>query len=50
VATDSIDAKSGVIQFFELFDLDGKSKIPMQQAYGDFTGLMIYLNGQEHGT
>lgn len=43
-ATDSTEAKSGVIQMYESFDFNADGKIIFQQTYGDFTGLMNYLN------
>ncbi len=46
-ATDSTEAKSGVIRLYESFDFDIEGKIRYQQTYGDFTGLMIHLHGQE---
>lgn len=42
-ATDSTEAKSGVIKLYESFDFDADGKIVYQQVYGDFTGLMMYL-------
>ena len=46
-ATDSTEAKSGVIRLYESFDFDDEGKIRYQQVYGDFTGLMSYLHSQE---
>lgn len=46
-ATDSTAAKSGVIKLYESFDFDAEGKILYQQAYGDFTGLMMYLHSKE---
>ena len=46
-ATDSTEARSGVILLYESFDFDAEGKIVFQQAYGDFTGLMMYLNSTE---
>ena len=43
-ATDSTEARSGVIQLYESYDFDAEGKITLQQVYGDFTGLMMYLN------
>ena len=43
-ATDSTPAKTGVIKLYESFDFDANGKIVYQQAYGDFTGLMMYLH------
>ncbi len=42
-ATDSTEARSGVIKLYESFDFDEDGKIVFQQAYGDFSGLMMYL-------
>ena len=44
-ATDSTEAKTGVIRLYESFDFDPDGKILTQQIYGDFTGLMMYLMG-----
>lgn len=46
-ATDSTEAKSGVIHLYESFDFDEEGKIRLQQVYGDFTGLMMYLHSTE---
>ena len=46
-ATDSTEAKSGVIKLYESFDFDAEGKISFQQVYGDFTGLMMYLHNKE---
>ena len=46
-ATDSTEAKSGVIQLYESYDFDAEGKIILQQVYGDFSGLMMYLNSSE---
>tara|TARA_R110002049_G_scaffold88317_1_gene222981 strand:- start:422 stop:916 length:495 start_codon:yes stop_codon:yes gene_type:complete len=43
-ATDSTEAKSGIIKLYESYDFDADGKITVQQGYGDFTGLMSYLN------
>ncbi len=43
-ATDSTEARSGVIQLYESYDFDADGKIVLQQVYGDFTGLMMHLN------
>lgn len=45
-ATDSTEARSATIQLYESFDFNKDGKIVRQQAYGDFTGLMMYLHGQ----
>ncbi len=42
-ATDSTEARSGVIRLYESFDFDPDGKIIYQQVYGDFTGLMNHL-------
>ncbi|MEO6348079.1 MAG: hypothetical protein ABIO60_09250 [Aquaticitalea sp.] len=47
VATDSMPAKTGNLQVYESFDFDENGKIMMQQMYGDFTGLMMYLNSKD---
>ncbi|MBT8186770.1 MAG: hypothetical protein HKP38_08540 [Croceitalea sp.] len=46
-ATDSTEAKSGLIRLYESFDFDENGKIRYQQVYGDFTGIMTYLNNGE---
>ena len=46
-ATDSTEARSGVINFYESFDFDKDGKILFQQGYGDFGGLMTYLHGDD---
>lgn len=43
-ATDSTEAKSGIIKLYNSFDFDENGKILYQQGYGDYTGLMTYLN------
>lgn len=43
-ATDSTAARSGVIQLYESYDFNAEGKITVQQVYGDFSGLMMYLN------
>jgi hypothetical protein len=48
-ATDSTEARSGNIKLYESFDFDADGKILFQQVYGDFTGLMMYLNSNEDG-
>ncbi|HEY5690652.1 MAG TPA: hypothetical protein VIS49_04265 [Cyclobacteriaceae bacterium] len=48
-ATDSTQAKSGVIKMYESFDFNEEGKIIYQQTYGDFTGLMMYLNDDDNG-
>lgn len=44
-ATDSTEAKSGVIRLYESFDFDDEGKIVSQVNYGDFSGLFGYLHG-----
>jgi hypothetical protein len=46
-ATDSTEAKSGVIKLYESFDFDNAGKIIYQQYYGDITGLFNSLNHKE---
>lgn len=46
-ATDSTEAKSGTINLYESFDFNEEGKITLQQIYGDFTGLMMSLHGQD---
>lgn len=43
-ATDSTEARTGVLKFYESFDFDENGKILYQQGYGDFGGLMGHLN------
>jgi hypothetical protein len=43
-ATDSTEAKSGIIRLYESYDFDANGKIAVQQGYGDYSGLMSYLN------
>ena len=42
-ATDSTEAKSGIIRLYESFDFDADGKVIFQQVYGDFAGLFGYL-------
>jgi hypothetical protein len=44
-ATDSTEARTGLIKLYESFDFDADGKILYQQTYGDFTGIMMYLQG-----
>jgi len=44
-ATDSTEARSGVIKLYESFDFNAEGKITFQQVYGDFTGIMMHLHG-----
>jgi len=46
-ATDSTEAKSGIIRLYESFDFDAEGKIRYQQTYGDFGGLMNHLFSKE---
>lgn len=45
-ATDSTAAKTGVLKTYESFDFNSDGKILFQQIYGDFTGLITYLNSK----
>lgn len=44
-ATDSTEARSGVIKLYETFDFNEEGKIIYQGFYGDGSGLFMYLNG-----
>ena len=44
-ATDSTEAKSGVIKYYSSFDFDDDGKIIYEQGYGDYGGLFGYLHG-----
>lgn len=46
-ATDSTQAKSGVLSMYESFDFDENGKILYQQAYADFSGLFRYLHSND---
>jgi len=46
-ATDSTEAKSGILKMYESFDFDKDGKIIYQQTFGDFTGLMMHLQSKE---
>ena len=46
-ATNSLEAKSGVIQLYASYDFDADGKVNNQQSYGDFTGLMNHLNSKD---
>ena len=46
-ATDSTEAKTGVIHIYESFDFNEEGKITNQVVYGDFTGIMMHLNSKE---
>ena len=43
-ATDSTEAKSGVVKVYNSLDFDENGKILYSQGYGDYTGIMNYLN------
>lgn len=47
VATDAMPAKSGVLHVYESYDFDENGKIVYQQAYADFTGLIMYLDKKD---
>ena len=44
VATDSTEAKSGTLKIYESFDFNEDGTIAIQQGYGDYSGLMMFLN------
>ena len=46
-ATDSTAEKSGVIAMYSTFEFNEEGKITSSTAYGDFTGLMNYLNSSD---
>ncbi|WP_142783840.1 hypothetical protein [Changchengzhania lutea] len=46
-ATDSTEAKSGVIKTYQSFDFDEEGKIRYSQMYADFGGLMQHLMSSE---
>jgi len=46
-ATDSTEAKSGVVKYYESYDFDADGKILFQQGYGDTSGLFEYLHGDD---
>jgi hypothetical protein len=43
-ATDSTEARSGVLNFYEYYVFDENGKIIQQAGYGDFGGLFGYLH------
>ena len=45
-ATDSTAAKTGILKTYESFDFDSEGKIRFHQIYGDFTGIVTYLNSK----
>jgi len=47
-ATDSTEAKSGVIQIYEYFVFNDDGKIIDQAGFGDFGGLMDHLHGADN--
>ncbi len=44
-ATDSTEARSGIILYYESFEFNEDGKIVNQVGYGDFGGLMEHLHG-----
>jgi len=42
-ATDSTEAKTGVLRVYQSFDFNEDGKVIFQQGYGDFTGIVRYL-------
>lgn len=46
-ATDSTEAKSGVLKMYESYDFDAEGKIRYHQVYGDFGGIMAHLFSKE---
>jgi hypothetical protein len=42
-ATDSTEARSGELKFYESYDFNKEGKIIYQQGFGDFGGLFDYL-------
>lgn len=49
-ATDSTEAKSGVLSVYHSFDFNDDGKIVYEQMYADFSGLMNYLWGPKPET
>ena len=49
-ATDSTEAKSGVLKFYSSFDFNEEGKIIYEQGYGDFTGIIRYLMSADDDT
>ena len=47
LATDSTEARSGVLQIYEYFVFNENGKIVNQAGYGDFGGLMEYLHDDD---
>jgi len=48
-ATDSTEARSGVLKFYEYFVFDENGKIVQQGGYGDFGGVFGYLHANDQG-
>lgn len=46
-ATDSTEAKSGVIRIYASYDFNADGKITNQQTYGDFTGIRNHVNSKD---
>ena len=46
-ATDSTEEKSGVIKIYSAFVFDDDGKIVTQLTYGDFGGIISYLNSND---
>lgn len=46
-ATDSTEAKSAIMKYYESFDFNEEGKIVLQQGYGDFSGLFEALHGED---
>jgi hypothetical protein len=46
-ATDSTEARSGIIHIYEYFVFNKAGKIVNQGTYGDFGGLMDVLNDDD---
>ena len=49
-ATDSNDAKTGVLRIYSSFDFNEEGKIIYEQGYGDFTGIIRYLMSADDDT
>ncbi len=46
-ATDSTEAKTGLLSAYSSFEFDEEGKIASSQFFGDVSGLMQYLNSSE---
>ena len=46
-ASDSTEEKSGIISIYSAFVFNDEGKINLQLIYGDFGGLIGYLNSQD---